>query len=153
MGSSSQGLEFTVEGDTTDAIDAGDASAPNKVEHEFRVADESEGLSDHNATSASVRQSHTASSMNVLSANKRDRAAAACLHLPIFCFFTPFGAASPRAAVQGRGLSAALAKDAVERAKRPNAPSGSRLSTLTRNAKGIGDGSAAQAGRGGSCHS
>ena len=89
VGGAPQGLEFTVEGDTTDAIDAGDASAPNKAKNEFRAADEGEGLSDHNATSASVRQSHTASSMNVLSPDKRDRAAAACLHLPIFCFFTP----------------------------------------------------------------
>jgi hypothetical protein len=32
-----------VEGDTADAIDAGNASAPNKAEHEFRVADEGEG--------------------------------------------------------------------------------------------------------------
>jgi hypothetical protein len=36
------------------------------------VADEGEGLPDHNATSASVRQSHTASSMNVLCPDKRD---------------------------------------------------------------------------------
>ena len=57
VGGTPQGLEFAVEGDTTDAIDAGDASAPNQAEHEFRTADEGEGLSDHNATSASVRQS------------------------------------------------------------------------------------------------
>ena len=41
-----QGLEFTVEGDTTDVIDAGDASAPDKAEHEFRVADDGEDLPD-----------------------------------------------------------------------------------------------------------
>jgi len=52
--------DFAVEGDAADAIDAGDASAPNKAKHEFRVPDEGESLSDHNAPSASVRQSHTA---------------------------------------------------------------------------------------------
>ena len=56
IGGAPHGLEFSVEGDAADAIDAGDASAPNKAEHEFRAADESEGLSDHNAASASVRQ-------------------------------------------------------------------------------------------------
>ena len=57
--------DFAVEGDAADAIDAGDASAPNKAEHESRAADEGEGLSDYNATSA-------ASSMNVSSPVKRD---------------------------------------------------------------------------------
>jgi hypothetical protein len=60
VGGAPHGLEFAVEGDAADAIDAGDASAPNKAKHEFRVPDEGEGLSDHNARSASVRQSHTA---------------------------------------------------------------------------------------------
>jgi hypothetical protein len=106
VGGPPQGLEFTVEDDTTDAIDAADASAPNKAEHEFRAADEGEGLSDHNATSASVRQSHTASSMNVLSPNMRDRATAACLHLPIFCFFTPIARAGVRARVSPKGAKA-----------------------------------------------
>jgi hypothetical protein len=53
-------LEFAIEGDAPDAIDAGDASAPNKAKHEFWVPDEDESLSDHNAPSASMRQSHTA---------------------------------------------------------------------------------------------
>ncbi len=61
------GLEFSVEGDAADAIDAGDAPAPNKAEHEFRAADEGKGLSDHNATSASVRHSRTLYSKHVLS--------------------------------------------------------------------------------------
>ena len=60
FGDAFQGLEFSVEGDAADAIDAGDASTPNKAKNEFRVPDEGEGLSDHNARSASVRQSHTA---------------------------------------------------------------------------------------------
>jgi hypothetical protein len=60
VGGAPHGLEFAVEGDAADAIDAGDASAPNKAKHEFRVPDEGESLSDHNAPSASVRQSHTA---------------------------------------------------------------------------------------------
>jgi hypothetical protein len=51
-----------------------------------------------------------------------DGAAAACLHLPIFCFFTPLGAAAPCAAVQGQSLSAALAKDAVERGQAADRP-------------------------------
>jgi len=55
VGSAPHGLEFSVEGDAADAIDAGDAPAPNKAEHEFRVADEGEGLPNHNATSAFVR--------------------------------------------------------------------------------------------------
>ena len=45
VGGAPYGLEFAVEGDTTDAIDAGNATAPNEAECEFRVADESEGLS------------------------------------------------------------------------------------------------------------
>jgi hypothetical protein len=60
--------------------------------------------------------------MNVLSPDKWDRAAAACLHLPIFCFFTPFGAAAPCAAVQGRSLSAAVSKDAVEQGQAADRP-------------------------------
>lgn len=51
LGDALQGLEFSVEGDAADAIDAGDASPPNKAEHEFRAVDECEGLSNHNATS------------------------------------------------------------------------------------------------------
>src|SRR5882757_641766 len=65
VGGAPHGLEFSVEGDAADAIDADDASAPNKAKHEFRVADEGEGLPDHNATSA-------ASSMNGSSPVKRD---------------------------------------------------------------------------------
>ena len=37
VGGAPPGLEFAVEGDTTDVIDSHDASAPNKAEHEFRV--------------------------------------------------------------------------------------------------------------------
>jgi hypothetical protein len=43
VGCAPHGLEFSVEGDAADAIDAGDASAPDEAEHEFRVADEGEG--------------------------------------------------------------------------------------------------------------
>ena len=45
--------------------------------------------------------------MNVLSPDKRYRAAAACLHLPIFCFFTPFGAASPRRGSRSQSIRCA----------------------------------------------
>ena len=53
VGGAPEALEFPVEGDAADAVDAADASAPNKAEHEFWAADEDEGLSDHSATSAS----------------------------------------------------------------------------------------------------
>jgi hypothetical protein len=39
-----------------DAINAGYAPAPNDAKDELRAADDSEGLSDHRMTSASVRQ-------------------------------------------------------------------------------------------------
>jgi hypothetical protein len=52
VGDAPQGLEFAVEGDAADAIDAADASAPNQPEHEFWAADESEGLSDHRMISS-----------------------------------------------------------------------------------------------------
>jgi hypothetical protein len=43
--------------------------------------------------------------MNVLSPDKRDRAAAACLYLPIFCFLTPIA----RAVAAGIGAGRAAA--------------------------------------------
>jgi hypothetical protein len=35
VGGAPHALEFAVEGDAADAIDPGDASAPNKAKHEF----------------------------------------------------------------------------------------------------------------------
>ena len=55
LGEARQGLEFSVERDALDAIDAADASAPDKAEDDFRAAGESESLSDHHETSAWVR--------------------------------------------------------------------------------------------------
>ena len=56
---------FSFEGDAADAIDAGDATTPNKAETEFGLPIEGEGLSDRDAPPRSVRPSHTANSMNV----------------------------------------------------------------------------------------
>ncbi len=114
VGDALQGLEFSVEGGAADAIDAGDASAPNKVEHELRAADEGEGLSDHNATSASVRQSQTAYSMNVLSPDKRDWAPRPVSTVPIFCFLRPIARA-------GSGVSAGMS---------PTAPKGTKAQKI-----------------------
>ena len=46
LGEAREGLEFSVERDALDAIDAADASAPDKAEDDFRAAGESEGLPD-----------------------------------------------------------------------------------------------------------
>ena len=58
LGEARQGLEFSVDRDAADAIDAFDASAPDNAEDDFRAAGESEGLSDHQETSSCVRMSH-----------------------------------------------------------------------------------------------
>ena len=55
LGEARQGLEFSVERDTLDAIDAVDVSAPDNAEDEFRAAGAGEGLSDHRETSACVQ--------------------------------------------------------------------------------------------------
>ena len=44
LGEARQGLEFSVERDAADTIDAFDASAPDNAEDDFRAAGESEGL-------------------------------------------------------------------------------------------------------------
>ena len=56
LGEAREGLEFSVERDATDAIDAFDASAPDNAEDDFRAAGESEGLSDHHGTSRCVSE-------------------------------------------------------------------------------------------------
>ena len=55
LGEARQGLEFSVERDAADAIDAFDASAPDDAEDDFRAAGESEGLSNHWETSPCAR--------------------------------------------------------------------------------------------------
>ena len=141
VGGPPQGLEFTVEGDATDAINAGDASAPNKAEHQLRVANVGEGLSDHNATSASVRQSHTASSMNVLSPDKRDRTPR-----PVStCQTSVFSRHSPAPRFKVAAYPLRWRRTRSSGAKRTTAPRDSTLSTLTPQRKSIGGGSAAQA--------
>jgi hypothetical protein len=72
FGGALQGLEFFVEGDAADAINAADVSAPNKAEHEFRAADEGEGLSSYNATSAFVRQRHSSVFNERVGPDRRD---------------------------------------------------------------------------------
>jgi hypothetical protein len=44
VGDTPQGLEFSVEGDSADAIDVGYAPAPNNAKDQLRAADESEGV-------------------------------------------------------------------------------------------------------------
>jgi hypothetical protein len=60
VGDAPQGLEFSVEGDSADAIDAGYAPAPNDAKDQLRAADKSEGLSDHRMTSVPCGKAHTA---------------------------------------------------------------------------------------------
>jgi hypothetical protein len=47
FGDACEGLEFSIEGDASDAIDSSDVSVPNNAEDDFWAADEGEGLSDH----------------------------------------------------------------------------------------------------------
>ena len=54
LGEARQGLEFSVERDAADAVDAIDATAPDNAEDEFRAAGAGKGLSDHHETSACV---------------------------------------------------------------------------------------------------
>jgi hypothetical protein len=60
-----QGLDFSVERDTTNALDAVDGSASDNAEDKFRVAGASEGLSDQRETSAYVRQKTFANALGL----------------------------------------------------------------------------------------